>query len=86
MTANACNFNVQCRNGHCKKTSLGLNCEIGLRTRQYHVLSGSVLSVWSRVESVLTSLPGGTASKMQIIRLRTDDGQRIIGKSPVELE
>ncbi|XP_025091895.1 protein strawberry notch homolog 1-like isoform X1 [Pomacea canaliculata] len=66
-------------NGHCKKTSLGLNCEIGLRTRQYHVLSGSVLSVWSRVESVLTSLPGGTASKMQIIRLRTDDGQRIIG-------
>ncbi|XP_070205689.1 protein strawberry notch homolog 1-like [Littorina saxatilis] len=66
-------------NGNCKKTSLGLPCEIGLRTRQYHVLSGSVLSVWSRVESVLTSMPSGNSSKMQIIRLRTDDGSRIVG-------
>ncbi|XP_050408900.1 protein strawberry notch homolog 1 [Patella vulgata] len=65
--------------GNCKKVSLGLPCEIGLRTRTYHVLSGSVLSVWSKVESVLASMPGGTSSKMQIIRLRTEDGQKIVG-------
>ena len=59
---------------------MGLHCEIGLRTRTYHVLSGSVLSVWSKVENVLTSLPGGNSSKMQIIRLRTDDKRRIVGK------
>ncbi|ESO95520.1 hypothetical protein LOTGIDRAFT_117101, partial [Lottia gigantea] len=65
--------------GNCKKVSLGLPCEIGLRTRTYHVLSGSVLSVWSKVESVLAAMPGGTSSKMQIIRLRTEDGQKIVG-------
>ncbi|KAK7494073.1 hypothetical protein BaRGS_00014731 [Batillaria attramentaria] len=65
--------------GNCKKVSLGLPCEIGLRTRQYHVLSGSVLSVWSQVEAVLAAMPGSSMSKMQIIRLRTDDGQRIVG-------
>lgn len=65
--------------GNCKKTAMGLQCEIGLRTRTYHVLSGSVLSVWSKVENVLTSLPGGNSSKMQIIRLRTDDKRRIVG-------
>ncbi|XP_048257118.1 protein strawberry notch homolog 1-like [Haliotis rufescens] len=65
--------------GNCKKMSLGLQCEIGLRTRTYHVLSGSVLSVWSKVEGVLASMPGGASSKMQIIRLRTDDGKRIVG-------
>lgn len=65
--------------GNCKKLSLGLPCEIGLRTRQYHVLSGSVLSVWSQVETVLAAMPGSSMSKMQIIRLRTDDGQRIVG-------
>lgn len=59
---------------------MGLQCEIGLRTRTYHVLSGSVLSVWSKVENVLTSLPGGNSSKMQIIRLRTDDKRRIVGE------
>ena len=68
------------RSGNCKKTISGLPCEIGLRTRQYHVLSGSVLSVWSRVEAVLASISSSNMSKMQIIRLRTDDGQRIVGK------
>ncbi|KAL3856506.1 hypothetical protein ACJMK2_011256 [Sinanodonta woodiana] len=65
--------------GNCKKANMGFMCEIGLRTRIYHILGGSVLSVWSKVESVLTSMPGGAHSKMQIIRLRTDDGQKIVG-------
>ncbi|KAJ8312814.1 hypothetical protein KUTeg_010187 [Tegillarca granosa] len=65
--------------GSCRKMSLGLPCEIGLRTRKYHILSGSVLSVWSKVESVLASVPGGMNSKMQIMRLRTDSNERIVG-------
>lgn len=64
--------------GNCKKASLGLVCEIGLRCRTYYVLCGSVLSVWTKVEGVLASVSGSNV-KMQIVRLRTDDGQRIVG-------
>uniref|UniRef100_A0A8C5JX75 Protein strawberry notch homolog 1 n=1 Tax=Jaculus jaculus TaxID=51337 RepID=A0A8C5JX75_JACJA len=64
--------------GNCKKASLGLICEIGLRCRTYYVLCGSVLSVWTKVEGVLASV-SGTNVKMQIVRLRTEDGQRIVG-------
>lgn len=52
------------------------------------MLSGSVLGVWSRVESVLT-MKMGHHSKMQVIRLKTKDGQKIVGtlipKSCVEV-
>ena len=72
--------------GSCKKVSLGLPCEIGLRTRTYYILSGSVLSVWNKVESVLASVPNGTSTKMQIIRLRTDDSERIVGEYSKTLE
>lgn len=68
------------RRGNCKKASLGLVCEIGLRCRTYYVLCGSVLSVWTKVEGVLASV-SGTNVKMQIVRLRTEDGQRIVGES-----
>uniref|UniRef100_A0A3Q3WQI6 Protein strawberry notch homolog 1 n=1 Tax=Mola mola TaxID=94237 RepID=A0A3Q3WQI6_MOLML len=64
--------------GNCKKASVGLQCEIGLRCRTYYVLCGSVLSVWNEVELVLTPV-GGTNVKVQIVRLRTEDGQRIVG-------
>ncbi|CAL8385086.1 protein strawberry notch homolog 1 isoform X1 [Gadus morhua] len=64
--------------GNCKKASVGLQCEIGLRCRTYFVLCGSVLSVWTKVENVLSSV-SGTNVKMQIVRLRTEDGQRIVG-------
>uniref|UniRef100_A0AAR2KAH3 Protein strawberry notch homolog 1 n=1 Tax=Pygocentrus nattereri TaxID=42514 RepID=A0AAR2KAH3_PYGNA len=70
--------------GNCKKASVGLQCEIGLRCRTYYVLCGSVLSVWTKVEGVLASVSGSNV-KMQIVRLRTEDGQRIVGElySPV---
>lgn len=58
---------------------MGLVCEVGLRCRTYYVLCGSVLSVWTKVEGVLASV-SGTNVKMQIVRLRTEDGQRIVGK------
>ncbi|KAI2660254.1 hypothetical protein H4Q32_025985 [Labeo rohita] len=65
--------------GNCKKVSVGLQCEIGLRCRTYYVLCGSVLSVWTKVEGVLAAV-SGTNVKMQIVRLRTEDGQRIVGR------
>ncbi len=67
------------RRGNCKKVSVGLQCEIGLRCRTYYVLCGSVLSVWTKVEGVLASVSGSNV-KMQIVRLRTEDGQRIVGR------
>lgn len=67
------------RRGNCKKASIGLQCEIGLRCRTYYVLCGSVLSVWTKVEGVLASVSGSNM-KMQIVRLRTEDGQRIVGE------
>uniref|UniRef100_A0A8C7PVK1 Protein strawberry notch homolog 1 n=1 Tax=Oncorhynchus mykiss TaxID=8022 RepID=A0A8C7PVK1_ONCMY len=70
--------------GNCKKASVGLQCEVGLRCRTYYVLCGSVLSVWTKVEGVLASV-SGTNVKMQIVRLRTEDGQRIVGKLMLEV-
>lgn len=64
--------------GNCKKASVGLLCEIGLRCRTYHVLCGSVLSVWNELEEVLSPVSGSNV-KVQIVRLRTEDGQRIVG-------
>ncbi|XP_071789882.1 protein strawberry notch homolog 1-like [Asterias amurensis] len=62
----------------CKRVLAGLPCEIGLRRRTHYVLSGSVLSVWDKIEKILALQPG-PASKMQIFRLRTDDGSKIVG-------
>uniref|UniRef100_A0A1A8GCW5 Protein strawberry notch homolog 1 n=1 Tax=Nothobranchius korthausae TaxID=1143690 RepID=A0A1A8GCW5_9TELE len=64
--------------GNCKKASVGLQCEVGLRCRTYYVLCGSVLSVWNELEEVLSPV-SGTNVKVQIVRLRTEDGQRIVG-------
>ena len=58
------------RHGHCVR---GQHCVNGLRSRHYYILSGSVLSVWTNVERAV-------ASRMQIIRLRTDDGKKIVGQ------
>lgn len=63
--------------GNCKNSTLGIDCEVGLRRRSYNVLAGSVLSVWSRVENVLAARSGHN-SKMQVIRLRA-------GKSSLEI-
>ncbi|BES90477.1 Strawberry notch homolog [Nesidiocoris tenuis] len=64
--------------GNCKNTTLGLDCEVGLRRRTYNVLSGSVLSVWARIETVLAARTGHN-TKMQVIRLRTAEGFKIVG-------
>ncbi|XP_038142896.1 protein strawberry notch homolog 1 isoform X2 [Cyprinodon tularosa] len=64
--------------GNCKKASVGLLCEVGLRCRTYYVLCGSVLSVWNELEEVLSPVSGSNV-KVQIVRLRTEDEQRIVG-------
>lgn len=66
--------------GNCRNVNAGHDCEVGLRRRTYNVVSGSVLSVWSRVEGVLASKMGTHNNKMQVVRLRIDDGQKIVGK------
>ena len=64
------------RQGHCTNTK---SCEIGLRTRKFHVLAGSVLTVWTKVENVLCSLTGSSQFRLQIIRVKTNENQKIVG-------
>lgn len=64
--------------GICRYVSMGQDCEVGLRRRTYYVLSGSVLSVWSRVENSLASRVG-SQNRMQVIRLKTTEGIKIVG-------
>ena len=56
------------RRGNCKNVTLGLGCEIGLRKKTYNVLAGSVLTVWTQLEAVLThdGNKKGTATRMQV--------------------
>eukprot|EP00096_Caligus_rogercresseyi_P012895 TRINITY_DN5561_c0_g1_i2.p1 TRINITY_DN5561_c0_g1~~TRINITY_DN5561_c0_g1_i2.p1 ORF type:complete len:818 (-),score=270.21 TRINITY_DN5561_c0_g1_i2:358-2670(-) len=67
--------------GKCKNITLGIHCEVGLRRKTYNVLAGSVLTVWTQVETVLTHDGNrkGTGSKMQVVRLKLDSGKRIVG-------
>ncbi|KAH9640372.1 hypothetical protein HF086_003058 [Spodoptera exigua] len=55
----------------------GADCEVGLRVRTHHVLSGSVLAVWARVEAVLAAR--AQAHKMQVVRLKAADGLKLVG-------
>lgn len=52
--------------------------QVGLRRRTYTVLSGSVLAVWQRVENQLSARLSSN-SRMQVIRLKTSDGNKIVG-------
>merc|ERR1711874_465166 len=65
--------------GNCRRANSGLECEIGLRRRTYHVLCGLVLNVWARVEEVLQSDRHSNSNKMQVIRLKTTEGTKLVG-------
>jgi hypothetical protein len=67
--------------GNCKNVTMGLQCEVGLRKKTYNVLTGSVLSVWHEIESILTHDGNrkGTNSRMQVVRLKLSGGKRIVG-------
>uniref|UniRef100_A0A915KSP7 Uncharacterized protein n=1 Tax=Romanomermis culicivorax TaxID=13658 RepID=A0A915KSP7_ROMCU len=65
--------------GRCRNEQIR-SCDAGKRLRSYYVLSGSVLSVWNTVESVLCGF--STAKRpgiMQIVRVRTEKNQKIVG-------
>lgn len=53
------------------------HCEVGLRVRTHHVLAGSVLAVWARVEAALAARAAG---KVQVVRIKTDDGLKLVGE------
>ncbi|OQR69151.1 Protein strawberry notch-like [Tropilaelaps mercedesae] len=64
--------------GVCRKAGIGIPCDAGLRSRTYHVLAGSVFTVWSKVESAL-SANNMVSFKLQVVRLKTESGLRIVG-------
>ncbi|CAL4120569.1 unnamed protein product, partial [Meganyctiphanes norvegica] len=65
--------------GNCRRVDNGIECNIGLRQRTYHVLCGLVLNVWARVEEVFESESHSNSNKMQVIRLKTTDGTKFVG-------
>jgi hypothetical protein len=60
----------------------GRDCAVGRRKRTMHILAGSLLPVWSRIESVMRHMASSSASKafaLKVTRIRTADGQRVVG-------
>ncbi|XP_049879393.1 protein strawberry notch isoform X2 [Pectinophora gossypiella] len=66
-----------CSHAYWRNSCRNPDCEVGLRRRTYHVLAGSVLAVWARVEAVLAAR--SQLNKMQVVRIKTDDGLKIVG-------
>ncbi|CAG0894216.1 unnamed protein product [Darwinula stevensoni] len=67
-------------NGNCRRKIVGWDCDVGLRSRVYHILCGAVLNVWTKVEAVTQAHSASSrVVKMQVVRLRTEDGTKIVG-------
>lgn len=64
--------------GRCTRIENKLSCNIGVRQRTMHILSGSVLLAWGDVENVLGTQAHGSEKKMQVVRVRGEDF-KIIG-------
>ena len=71
--------------GRCRRRIAGADCDIGRRQRTIHILSGSVLSVWSTLERTLQYKASSSQQKLRIMRVKTDDGNTIIGKTCLSL-
>ncbi|CAK5110640.1 unnamed protein product [Meloidogyne enterolobii] len=59
----------------------GIFCEVGRQSRTYFVLSGSLICVWPELELILSD--SGKLKRLrriQIVRVKTDNNQRIVGK------
>lgn len=52
-------------------------CDVGMRNSVRYILSGSILSVWNIIETVLPV----NLSKLQIVRLTKKTGERTVGVS-----
>ncbi len=66
------------RQGKCRLMIVNNSCEVGLRQRTYHVLSGSILGVWTHVEGVFNR-HSSHGQRMQIVRVRAPN-KRLVGK------
>ncbi|KAI1721149.1 p-loop containing NTP hydrolase pore-1 domain-containing protein [Ditylenchus destructor] len=64
--------------GKCTETAAGKFCEVGRRNRTYFILSGSVICVWPALEEILADAKHKNR-RMQIVRVKTDNNQKIIG-------
>lgn len=64
--------------GNCKRLVSNQNCDVGIRKREYCILSGAVLTVWPELEKAIPYLQ---SHRLQIVRLKTDDGHKFIGMS-----
>ncbi|KFD58403.1 hypothetical protein M514_00629 [Trichuris suis] len=65
--------------GKCKATESGHVCEMGKRVRTIHILSGSVVSAWNLLEDVIATASTRQQNRMQVVRLRTDQNQKLVG-------
>ncbi|KAK9499331.1 hypothetical protein O3M35_002384 [Rhynocoris fuscipes] len=63
-------------NGICKRSILRQECDVGFRNKTYYILSGSVLSIWNSLESIISYSNG---SRLQVVRVKTKDGEKIVG-------
>ncbi|GIZ01189.1 protein strawberry notch homolog 1 [Caerostris extrusa] len=63
--------------GQCRRKTVHGSCEVGLRQRKYYVLSGSVLSVWTKIESIMSAHQG--SHKLQVVRLKFEESSRVVG-------
>lgn len=68
-------LNILFRYGNCRRVTNEQQCDVGLRKKIYHIVSGSVLSIWSTIEQVIPNMQ----SRLQIVRLKMSDGVRVIG-------
>jgi hypothetical protein len=63
--------------GKCRLSTTFQPCEVGMRRRTYYVLTGSLLGVWTHLESVFLRFPS-QSHKMQIVRVHIA-GKKLIG-------
>jgi hypothetical protein len=64
--------------GSCKLSVASGGCGVGLRRRLHYILGGSVLGIWTHLESVFNrhTIHG---YKMQIMRVQTTEGRKLVG-------
>ncbi|GBN53243.1 Protein strawberry notch 1 [Araneus ventricosus] len=65
--------------GQCRRKTMVGSCEVGLRQRKYYVLSGAVLSVWTKIETIMSAHHGTHNAKLQVVRLKFEESSRVVG-------
>lgn len=65
----------QCLFNSCKRVEARIRCDIGLRHRNYCIMSGNVLIAWPYLERMAPEV----TNKLQIVRLKLDANNRVIG-------